>query len=174
MYAQVSDNYRAIDELRLRVLALLPLATGTGILVLLGGNGISANVAVPVGVFGMVVTVALYFYELHGVEKCAHFIHRGEELEAAMQMPGSFTSRPRHIFGVVSELLPSMVIYPASFTGWMFLALHEVGGTWLGVDVGISVTIAALVAGVAASAIAITVMQRTRPRRREALERRQA
>ncbi|MGR6320663.1 hypothetical protein Q2K19_22495 [Micromonospora soli] len=29
-YAQVSDNYRAIDDLRLRLLALLPLATGTG------------------------------------------------------------------------------------------------------------------------------------------------
>ena len=81
VYAELSNNYRAIDELRLKLLALLPLATGTGILVFLGRNGAtpgadaSAYVAVPVGLFGMVATVSLYFYELHGVEKCAHF-HR--------------------------------------------------------------------------------------------------
>jgi hypothetical protein len=87
VYAELSNNYRAIDELRLKLLALLPLATGTGILVFLGRSGAasgldaSAYVAVPVGVFGMVATVSLYFYELHGVEKCVHFIHRGDLIE---------------------------------------------------------------------------------------------
>jgi hypothetical protein len=38
VYAQVGDNYRAVDDLRLQLLALLPLATGAGILVLLGSE----------------------------------------------------------------------------------------------------------------------------------------
>jgi hypothetical protein len=94
VYAQVGENYRQIDDLRLRLLALLPLATGTGLLVLLGGHSVSAAIDVPAGVFGMVATLSLYFYELHGVEKCAHYIYRGARLENDLGVPGSFTNRP--------------------------------------------------------------------------------
>jgi hypothetical protein len=169
VYAQVGDNYRAIDDLRLRLLALLPLATGTGLLVLLGGHGVLAAVGVPAGVFGMVATISLYFYELHGVEKCAHFIDRGAKLEEDLGVPGSFTNRPHQIFGVVSELLPSALIYPASFAGWLFLALYHAGPA-----VRSLVTITVLVAGAAASMVTIAVMEKTRPRRRAELERRAA
>jgi len=127
VYAQVGENYRAMDDVRLRLLALLPLATGAGVLVLLGGHSVAAAIGVPVGVFGMVATISLYFYELHGVEKCAHYIDRGAKLEEDLGVPGSFIDRPHHIFGVVSELLPSALIYPASFAGWLFLALYHVG-----------------------------------------------
>jgi hypothetical protein len=170
VYAQVSDNYRAIDDLRLRLLALLPLATGAGILVLLGGDGVSGDVAVPVGLFGMVATLSLYFYELHGVEKCAHFIHWGAELERQMGVRGSFRNRPHAIFGVVSELLPSMIIYPASFAGWVFVALYAVDRTWFGADVRTLVTIAVLGVGVAASVATVAIMEKTRPARRKNLE----
>lgn len=166
VYAQVGDNYRAIDDLRLRLLALLPLATGTGVLVLLGGHSVSAVIGVSAGVFGMVATISLYFYELHGVEKCAHFIDRGAQLEQNLGVPGSFTNRPHHIFGIVSELLPSALIYPASFAGWLFLALYHAGP-----GVRSLATIAAFVAGAAASIVTITVMEKTRPGRRAKLER---
>ena len=166
VYAQVGDNYRAIDDLRLRLLALLPLATGTGILVLLGGHSVSAAVGVPVGVFGMIATISLYFYELHGVEKCAHYIARGAQLEQDLDVPGSFTNRPHHIFGVVSELLPSALIYPASFAGWLFLALYHAGPAVRGLG-----TVAVFVAGAGASMATIFVMEKTRPRRHARLER---
>jgi hypothetical protein len=167
VYAQVGDNYRAIDDLRLRLLALLPLATGTGLLVLLGGHSVSAAIGVPAGVFGMVATISLYFYELHGVEKCAHYIDPGAKLEECLDVPGSFTNRPHHIFGVVSELLPSALIYPASFAGWLFLAIYH-----LGPAIRSLATIEVLVAGAAASMVTIRVTEKTRPRRRAELERR--
>ena len=166
VYAQVGENYRQIDDLRLRLLALLPLATGTGLLVLLGGHSVSAAVDVPAGVFGMTATLSLYFYELHGVEKCAHYIYRGARLENDLGVPGSFTNRPHHIFGVVSELLPSALIYPASFAGWLFLALYQAGPVVRSV-----VTVTVLVAGAAASMKMIDVMEKTRWRRRAGPER---
>jgi hypothetical protein len=169
-YAQVSDNYRAIDELRLKLLGLLPLATGAGVFLLLRGGGIPAELAVAVGAFGMIATVSLYFYELHGVEKCAHFIHRGQQLEQELGVRGSFTSRPHHIFGVVSELLPTMLIYPASFAGWLFLMLDGISGDWFGLPIRGWITAAVLAAGVAASSGLIRVMERTRPQRQDRLD----
>ena len=166
VYAQVGENYRAIDDLRLRLLALLPLATGAGILVLLGGHGVAAVIGVPVGVFGMIATVSLYFYELHGVEKCANYIDRGAQLEDDLDIPGAFTNRPHHIFGVVSELLPAALIYPASFAGWLFLAIYHAGPA-----VRSLATIAVFIAGAAASIVTIRVMEKTRPHRRAQLER---
>jgi hypothetical protein len=114
----------------------------------------------------MVATLSLYFYELHGVEKCAHYIDRGARLENDLDVPGSFTNRPHHIFGVVSELLPSALIYPASFAGWLFLALYQAGPVVRSV-----VTATVLVASVAVSMKVIDVMEKTRGRRRAGLER---
>ena len=99
--------------------------------------------------------------------KCAHYIDRGAQLENDLGIPGSFTNRPHHIFGVVSELLPSALIYPASFAGWLFLALYQAGP-----GVRSAVTVAVLVVGAAASMKTIEVMEKTRPRRRAELERR--
>ena len=166
VYAQVGENYRAVDDLRLRLLALLPLATGAGILVLLGSHSASAVIGVPVGVFGMIATLSLYFYELHGVVKCAHYIDRGVQLEYKLNVPGVFTNRPHHIFGVVSELLPAALIYPASFAGWLFLAIYHVGPA-----VRSLATIGVFVAGASFSIVMIFVMEkRILPRRRAELE----
>jgi hypothetical protein len=136
VYTEIGNNYRAMDDLRLRLLALLPLATGAGIVVLLGGHGVSAAIDVPVGLFGMVATISLYFYELHGIEKCAHYIDAGARLEEDFKVRGSFTNRPHGIYRIVSELLPAALIYPASFTGWLFLALYHVDNIARGVVTG--------------------------------------
>ena len=91
----------------------------------------------------------------------------GAQLENDLGVPGSFTNRPHHIFGIVSELLPSELIYPASFAGWLFLALYHAGPVARNVA-----TIAVFVVGTATSMITVAVMEKTRPRRRAELERR--
>lgn len=122
-YAEVGANYRAVDDLRLRLLALLPLATGTGIFLLVNSDSREA-LSLPAGLFGVLATISLFFYELHGVEKCAHFIHRAQQLERDFQVRGAFTGRPHRIAGVVSEILPAAIIYPASLAGWAFVAAY--------------------------------------------------
>jgi hypothetical protein len=162
VYTEIGNNYRAMDDLRLRLLALLPLATGAGIVLLLGGHSASAAIDVPVGLFGMVATISLYFYEVHGIEKCAHYIDAGAKLEEDFKVRGSFTNRPHGVSRViVSELLPAALIYPASFTGWLFLALYHVGNMARGVVTG-----TVFVVSVAASSGFIRHLQKTRPDRR--------
>jgi hypothetical protein len=140
IYAEVGANYRAIDDLRLRLLGLLPLATGTGIFFLLDSTTTPPMVLVVSGILGVLATVSFFLYELHGVEKCAHFIHRGQQLEKSMGVRGSFTRRPHDIFRVVSEHLPSQFIYPASLAGWVFVALTALPRRVLGLS---DVTVAA-------------------------------
>ncbi|MFF0014109.1 hypothetical protein [Streptomyces sp. NPDC005374] len=67
---------------RLELPLPLPLATGTGILALLVREPRPpAEVTIPTGVFGVLATLGLFCYELHGIEKCQHFITQGGELE---------------------------------------------------------------------------------------------
>jgi hypothetical protein len=172
VYAELGNNYRAIDDLRLRLLALLPLATGTGILVFLGRPAVDSSpyVAIPVGVFGIVATICFYFYELHGVEKCAHFIHRGQQIERQLRVRGSFRERPQAVHKVVSELLPTMVVYPVSLATWLFVTLSAWRQHWFGADARVVAAVTAGILGVAASVALVLVLQNTRETRRTKLE----
>ena len=164
VYADVGANYRAIDDLRLKLLGLLPLATSAGIfLVLKPDSGPPGDITVLGGIFGAVVTVSLFFYEVHGVEKCAHFIRRGQQLELQAGVPGSFTKRPHKIFGVVSELLPGAIIYPASLAGWIFVATTLLGWALGGIHGAFLLAVGTLLAGVAATGSIIYVRERRRP-----------
>jgi hypothetical protein len=67
-------SYEAITEFRAKLLALLPLATGTGAFLLLervqkDGEQLR-NVLGPIGLFSAVVTLGLFTYELRGIQRC--------------------------------------------------------------------------------------------------------
>jgi hypothetical protein len=171
IYAEVGANYRAIDDLRLRLMALLPLATGTGVFLLLKPEGASPNLAVEAGLFGIVATVSLFFYELHGIEKCAHYIHRGQQLEKVLKVRGSFTSRPHEIFGVVSELLPAGLIYPASLAGWAYVTAAGWTGKLGGGRVSFFAALATLVLGIVVALGLIRKREKARKKEWEAEDR---
>jgi hypothetical protein len=164
IYAESGANYRAMDDLRLRLLALLPLATGTGIFLLLKPDpSPSARLTVPAGIFGVLATISLFFYELHGIEKCAHFIHRGQQIEKELNIRGSFTNRPHEVFGVVSEFLPAKVIYPASLAGWAMVATASLTGSIHGLRVSYLIALATGLIGVVSAAFVIRLRERARP-----------
>jgi hypothetical protein len=124
-YTQVCDGYRAIDDIRMKLLALLPLATGTGILVLLGDGGkTTSTYGGGVGAFGVVATAALFVYELHGIEKCHYLIETGKCIEKQLGVPAVFTHRPKAALKILNEPLAAAIIYPASLTGWAYLAIQ--------------------------------------------------
>jgi hypothetical protein len=89
-YQQLSDSYRAIDDFRAKLLGFLPLATGTGIFVLLGplsdknSHDLAKQFMAPVGAFGFVITLGLFFYELYGIKKCDSLILTGKQIEARL------------------------------------------------------------------------------------------
>jgi hypothetical protein len=133
IYQQLCESYRGIDETRTKLLGLLPLATGAGILALSGGNraGPGTGLSAAVGLFGMVATLGLFSYEVHGIKKCAALIDAGRLIEERWNINGQFKRRPREVAGFIDEPFAASIIYPISLAGWTFFALLDVPARWI-------------------------------------------
>jgi hypothetical protein len=133
LYERVCESYHAVDDFRMKLLGLLPIATGTGVFLLLNGNaellgedeGRVSDALLAIGVFGFLFTVGLFAYELFGIKKCHYLIKAGRRLELDLGLSGQFRSRPRELAGFINEPFASAIIYPASMAAWLFLALSH-------------------------------------------------
>jgi len=125
VYEQLCNSYRAIDDFRAKLLGFLPLATGTGVFLLVTDRTkIDFILFLPIGIFGFAITLGLFFYELYGIKKCTYLIKAGIELENDLRIKnGQFTGRPPGVAILINEPLAAAVIYPAVLAAWTFLAL---------------------------------------------------
>jgi hypothetical protein len=132
-YQQVCEGYRAIDEMRTKLLGLLPLATGAGILVLSGrgSTGPPPALSAAIGSFGILATLGLFSYELHSMKKCGALIDAGRKMEKRLNINGQFIRRPQEVAGFIDEPFAASLIYPASLAGWTFFALLGVPARWV-------------------------------------------
>jgi len=136
VYNQLCTSYHAIDDFRAKLLGLLP--TGTGIFLLIpellkagrsneGGSSqsdIIQTLSLPIGAFGFVIALGLFFYELYGIRKCTYLIEVGKCLERKLGMSGQFEHRAPGIGGLISEPFAAGIIYPAVLAAWTFLPLN--------------------------------------------------
>jgi hypothetical protein len=151
IYQELCNSYRAIDDFRAKLLGFLPLATGTGIFLLIsnlkdvqdvpaktdGPNLLTAETMASflwaAGAFGFSITLGLFFYELYGIKKCHALINAGRNLEQDLGVDaqggqlqgGQFTKRPREVARVINEPFAAGVIYPAVLAAWTFLAVFS-------------------------------------------------
>lgn len=127
VYEQLCNSYRAIDDFRAKLLGFLPLATGTGVFLLLTDQAkllSMQNLFKPIGFFGLVVTFGLFFYELYGIKKCTRLIKVGRDLEKNVLKvsQGQFATRPPGVVLLINEVFAASLIYPAVLAAWTFLA----------------------------------------------------
>lgn len=127
VYGQLCESYRAIDNFRMGLLGLLPLASGLGIFLLMQKDQISPELKslfFPTGVFGFATTLGLMFFEIYGIRKCGALIKAGREIEQQSNILGQFACRPSSVGRYINEPFASGVIYPAVLAAWAFMALH--------------------------------------------------
>jgi hypothetical protein len=132
VYEQVHNRYAGITEFRAKLLGLLPLATGTGAFLLLqriqDPNNLHRVFLGPLGIFGLFVTVGLFIYELRGMQRCRRLEEQGKALEKKMQLDadlGPFRSQPPRKFGgMLGAPAAGLIIYIASASAWLSLALY--------------------------------------------------
>ena len=125
-YREICRSYHAIADFRAKLLGLLPLASGTGVF-LLAGNQIEQPILMVAGLFGFVVTLGLYCYELRGIQRCHGLIMAGKRLEEDLGVKAQFALRPRPVSGFIGSTLAAQIIYPTVLAAWMFVALLPVG-----------------------------------------------
>lgn len=133
-YQQLCASHNALTDFRAKLLALLPIASGAGIFLLLDQ---SPDVAAPpaIGLFGFAVTLGLFIYEWIGIETCVELRERGARLEEELGLPrrmGQFQeNRKRPLRGPRSVEGASWVVYLSVLLAWAYLA-GEQGGWWEG------------------------------------------
>jgi hypothetical protein len=147
-YTELCNSYRTIDDFRSKLLAALPVISGTGISLLAKKieNDPNTCLFIMIGIFGFVVTLGLFVFEIYGIRRCTHLIVLGKFLEGELGIPGQFGNRPiglqtikpqdskdskdlkdsedRCFPRLVNEPMASGIIYSAVLGLWAFLALH--------------------------------------------------
>ena len=125
-YGEICRSIHTIDDFRAKLLALLPIASGAGISLLLDKKIESLNTLhiVVIGILGFLVTLGLFFYELRGIDVCNTLIKRGQLLERELELKGcQFINRPLHRWGFIGMETAGMVVYPAVLGAWLYLVI---------------------------------------------------
>jgi hypothetical protein len=128
-YDEVCRSYERIDDFRAKLLGFLPLVSGTGLFFLLEranvGDPGNAELLVPAGLFGFVVTVGLLFYELRGIQRCIRLASVASAFERQMGVLGRFRQWPHSLGRFVNEPIAAAFIYSGVLAAWTFLAVSS-------------------------------------------------
>jgi hypothetical protein len=117
--------------------AFFPLHRGASIFLLLGDAltqgqqpALTGQFLLPIGAFGIAVTLGLYFYELRGMQYCIRLIGAGKNLEEQLEISDWFSTRPKkNVSRLISEIAAAHLIYAAVVAAWTFVAVVFVWST---------------------------------------------
>jgi hypothetical protein len=133
-YSHVSSTFQLLTEVRFKLLAFLPLATGAAVAVInLRRVGVPGLV---VALFGLVVTVALVAYNKRNDQLYDTLVRRAAAIERSLGLPeGAFATRPRPWLSIdigrlswpVDHRSPVATIYSSSIALWLFGAFAAIG-----------------------------------------------
>jgi hypothetical protein len=132
-YEELCSRHQQIDDFRGKLLALLPIASGAAGLVLLRSNSVEAErYLLPIGIYGVAITLGLFIYELHGIAVCKRIMEQAEGLENDLNIPpgrGQYRDRGRNVLHKVIEVeMASWIVYLSVIAGWIYIA--GIGGEW--------------------------------------------
>jgi hypothetical protein len=133
-YQQTTDLLRTLNDVRFKLLALVPTLSGAAVAVV-GHPGPAADL-LGVGLLGLAATTGVLIYELRNSELYDYGCRRAERLEAELGFTalggagtgGPFTERPPRtlrLFGVatVDRERGLAFVYSSALAGWTYLVV---------------------------------------------------
>ena len=134
VYEEISRAHESVASFRAKLLALLPLASGTGLLAILSiDQAKQSQHLLAIGIFGAFVTFALYMYEMRGIQRCGILRKRGQRLEEELigsGIEGAFAGSPAPRFFLAANTWAARIIYPATTSVWAYVAFCGVDVKW--------------------------------------------
>jgi hypothetical protein len=135
IYKEICGSHNAIADFRAKLLAALPLASGVGIFVLTDKkptDGLQVKALLPIGLFGVVVVLGLFMYELRGIQDCTFLRKRAGAIEQQLKLQVAttqFNKRPDpEVWGFADEIGAGWIVYGAVIAAWLFVAGYGVFG----------------------------------------------
>jgi hypothetical protein len=134
-YVQVCQSYHQIDDFRGRLLALWPILGGAaGGVALLASDKLRTEYLLPLGIFGVLVSVGVGMYEWTQTLRCVQLKQIAQQLEKNMGLregQGQFISihnsyainlkgKPAQD-GPIGTGIASAIVYSSVVIGWLFI-----------------------------------------------------
>ena len=122
-YTHLNANIRSTDDISFKLLGLVPLFSGSGILVaLLRSEYFWSPAIYAMAAFGALITFGLFRWELRNIQTCLWLIKCGKALEQAEDAgkPGQFYCRPEAPLGI-GKTEAEKLIYGVTIFTWLVL-----------------------------------------------------
>jgi hypothetical protein len=130
-YGEVCSNFRALTDIRFKLLAFLPIAAAAAVAALTGNASEQrpAGTMLALSLFGLVVTIALATYNARNDQLYDALVARATEIERSVGIPdGAFANRPGSWLSIPLVLTEWKVdhrtavgtVYGASIALWLF------------------------------------------------------
>lgn len=122
-YTNLCNNIRVTDDISFKLLGLVPLFSGAGMLVaVLRSEYFWSPAIYAMAAFGSLVTLGLFRWELRNIQTCLWLIRRGADVEKAedQEKPGQFYLRTRAPMAV-GKTEAEKLIYGATIFAWLLL-----------------------------------------------------
>lgn len=128
VYEEICRAHDGIADFRAKLLALLPIASGAGIFLLLNKDVMdSVEHFFAIGIFGALITLGLFLYELRGIQRCNALSNCGRNLEQELLgrevHTGTFVGEPPAAYRVVGNTWAALIIYSTIIGAWTYVAI---------------------------------------------------
>jgi len=131
MYEVLQAGIKETDEISFKLLGLVPLVNGAALLTAVLGIGSAQAPAIFVlSLFGAIVTLGLFWWELRNIRYCLWYIKLTESFEvpllAQIGVPAQLRTRPPSP-GNVGKRKAEKLIYSAVIVSWLILPVALLG-----------------------------------------------
>jgi hypothetical protein len=122
-YTNLNNNIRSTDDVSFKLLGLVPLFSGSGILLAVLKSDLFWSPAIyAIAAFGALVTLGLFRWELRNIQTCVWLINCGRALEEAedASRPGQYYRRPGAPMRI-GKTEAEKLIYGVTVFTWLLL-----------------------------------------------------
>ncbi len=125
LYGEVCNSWRGLMDVRFKLLGLVPSVSLVILISLLSQNkpaeGLSLTTKTAIVIFGLLVTLGLFVYELRNSQLYDDLISRGRKIEEELGIDtGQFRGRLKPSNKLIKHGVAINLIYGTALAGWFF------------------------------------------------------